>query len=189
MEISDIKRLARFDSDQPLTGIDWLDNLYQRHPRSYYAFLYHLTQELEPKHIVEIGVQTGVATAHMAMAAPDAKVVGIDPDPVWYEDVIKEHCPNVQLVRNFSQNWIPDAYPPIDLLFIDGLHTYDQVKSDYESYLPFMNEGGVVIIDDIRLPDELEPGNRMSEFWDEIIEPKIEINHLHDISGFGAVIV
>lgn len=194
MDLADIKRLAKKpNEEQPLTGIDWLDNLYQRHPRSYYAFLYHLTKKLNPQLIIEIGVQTGVATAHMAMAAPKADVIGIDPNPVWYKDIIKTNCPNVIFIQGYSQNFDHRALDiksyKIDLAFIDGEHTYEQVKSDYYQLLPHVRKGGVIIIDDIRLPDELEPENRMSEFWDEIKEKKVEINHLHDISGFGAVIV
>jgi hypothetical protein len=35
-----------------------------------------------------------------------------------------------------------------DCVFIDGLHTYDQVKKDIENSLKFLNNGGVVLLHD-----------------------------------------
>jgi len=44
---------------------------------------------------------------------------------------------------------------PIRLLFIDGDHSYDAVKSDLESWLPFVVPGGYVVFDDVidKFPD------------------------------------
>ena len=36
----------------------------------------------------------------------------------------------------------------IDLLFIDGDHSYDMVISDFESFAPFVNPGGWIVFDD-----------------------------------------
>lgn len=40
-----------------------------------------------------------------------------------------------------------------DLIFIDGLHEYDQVKKDFENSLKFLNPGGVIMFHDT-LPDQ-----------------------------------
>ena len=40
----------------------------------------------------------------------------------------------------------------IDLLFIDGDHSYEGVKRDFELYSPFVNENGLIIFHDI-IPD------------------------------------
>lgn len=52
---------------------------------------------------------------------------------------------------------------PIDLLFIDGDHSYEGVKSDYEAWSPFVKVGGVIAFHDymkrwpgvVRLVDEI----------------------------------
>ena len=37
----------------------------------------------------------------------------------------------------------------IDLLFIDGDHSYEGVKKDYELYSPFVKKGGMIVFHDI----------------------------------------
>lgn len=40
-----------------------------------------------------------------------------------------------------------------DLIVIDGDHTYPGVKADADNYLPYLNEGGLVMFHDSVLPD------------------------------------
>lgn len=186
MDLADLKRLS---SNLEPTGVGMVDELYDKHPRPYYRFLYNLARDLQPKTIVEIGVQTGVATAHMAAGAPAADIYGIDPDQVWYKKEIVENYPKVTFYQGYSESFDPQYLGDIDLLFIDGYHTYDQVKMEYEKYGKYVRPGGVIVFDDVCLPDSLEPGNRMNEFWQELPgDKKIELNFLHPEGGFGALI-
>jgi cephalosporin hydroxylase len=41
---------------------------------------------------------------------------------------------------------------PLDLLFIDGDHSYDGVKADFENYSPLVRPGGLIALHDI-VPD------------------------------------
>jgi predicted O-methyltransferase YrrM len=54
---------------------------------------------------------------------------------------------------------------PIDLLFIDGDHTYEGVKQDWEMYSPLVRSGGLVVFHDIS-------GNygdtEVKKYWDSI---------------------
>jgi len=57
----------------------------------------------------------------------------------------------------------------VDFLFIDGDHTYEGVKQDFEMYSPLVSENGTVAFHDI-VPG---PSNRVGgvpEFWEEIKE-------------------
>lgn len=52
----------------------------------------------------------------------------------------------------------------LDVVFIDGDHSYNGVKADYEMYSPLVREDGLVAFHDIHSPDC--PGVR--RFWTEI---------------------
>jgi predicted O-methyltransferase YrrM len=56
----------------------------------------------------------------------------------------------------------------IDLLFIDGDHSYNGVKQDFETYSKYMSDHGVVGFHDIfsRGDDHMNIGVR--QFWSEI---------------------
>jgi hypothetical protein len=58
---------------------------------------------------------------------------------------------------------------PIDLLVIDGDHSYGGVRSDFEMYSGLVRAGGIIALHDIRLlPSEWGPGNDVGFFWMEI---------------------
>lgn len=53
----------------------------------------------------------------------------------------------------------------LDLLFIDGDHQYEGVKSDFEMYSSYVRDGGIIAFHDINHPAEhIEVG----EYWEEI---------------------
>ena len=57
----------------------------------------------------------------------------------------------------------------IDLLFIDGDHTYEGVKKDFEMYSPLVKKNGIIGFHDIvmtRLHSDVE----VNKFWNEIKE-------------------
>lgn len=73
----------------------------------------------------------------------------------------------------------------LDLLFIDGDHSYEGVRADYEMYREFVAPGGIIAFHDIQ---HLGP----EQLWKELIQhrgqtPMMEFNsHLH-WAGIGLV--
>lgn len=55
----------------------------------------------------------------------------------------------------------------IDFLFIDGDHTYDGVKDDFERYSPFVADGGLIAFHDI-VDIEHNPDCEVDRFWNEL---------------------
>ena len=55
----------------------------------------------------------------------------------------------------------------VDFLFIDGDHTYEGVKKDFDMYHPMVREGGIVAFHDIR-PGPLGLVGGVPDFWKEV---------------------
>ena len=55
----------------------------------------------------------------------------------------------------------------LDLLFIDGDHTYEGVKADFEMYEPFVRQGGIIVLHDI-VYDRLGTGCCVEKYWNEL---------------------
>ena len=56
---------------------------------------------------------------------------------------------------------------PVDVLLIDGDHTYAGVKQDFEDYAPLVRHEGLVAFHDI-LPHSRVPSCQVDRFWSEI---------------------
>ena len=128
---------------------------------SEFADLLGIVRRIKPKVIVEIGSARGGATHAFRVAAPSATVVSID--IAWPATIQSDsHSPEtVQALR------IALGVQPIDLLFIDGDHSYTGARSDFEMYAPLVRVGGVIALHDI-LPHPSYPGFEVHRYWKEL---------------------
>lgn len=128
----------------------------------------------KPRVVVEIGTHAGgVFYGLCQIADPSALVVSIDlpaeeigADKIDYsskavigDEKIRAHGQpgqEIHLIRGDSHS--PESVAElekildgreIDVLFIDGDHTYDGVKQDYELYNGYVRPGGMVVFHDI----------------------------------------
>lgn len=70
----------------------------------------------------------------------------------------------------------------VDFLFIDGDHSYEGVKADYENFRSLVRPGGLIVFHDVcGLPE-------VKQFWDEI-KPNTKSYEIHEPNGWGIGII
>jgi len=116
------------------------------------ATLNMLTVELKLKTILELGTGTGESTVAFLDAAKKigGKVYSIDIDPCPEAHVtVKAH--GLEKYWNFIQGSSLNIEwkRPIDHLFVDTIHTYDQVSKELKKYEPYVRRGGLITLHDI----------------------------------------
>lgn len=146
-----------------------------------------LVRELHPDVTVDLGVDYGFSL--FALAIPQiGTVYGIDSFDAWgsnesggghhpdnYETVARfkaQHgFDNITVIRGYFSDVVKTWDRSIDILHIDGLHTYDAVKEDWNNWTGFVPETGVVIMHDI------ESFASVRQFYNEITWPKVYFTH------------
>ena len=79
-------------------------------------------------------------------------------------------------IKKTSDDFFNNNQKTFDLIFIDGLHEYDQVKKDILNSLKFLNKNGIILVHDC-LPDccskQAVPRYRMTwngDVWKAIVD-------------------
>ncbi|HTV65511.1 MAG TPA: class I SAM-dependent methyltransferase [Bryocella sp.] len=88
------------------------------------------------------------------------------------------------LRRSFDDALAQFADNTIDLLHIDGLHTYDAVTRDFRNWLPKVSPGGIVLLHDLT-PRHQDFG--VWRLWDEIKREFPDNFEFHHSWGLGVV--
>lgn len=189
MNETEIRRWVNF-SVIPIES-PWLDGLYEQVKSNvstrlnYYRFLYHLVRETQPEVSIELGVEFGLASAHMALAAREygGMVIGVDINGHGIPKVqIPAECPNYHFMQGNSTNintvaqvmWIAGYHPgkysdPFGLIFQDSSHHYAPSVKEWEIYSPRCKPGAIWVCDDVT-PDFYEEGvdeKSMVDYFDE----------------------
>lgn len=126
------------------------------------AFAVTLVRLLRPETVVEIGVASGgTLWAFGSVCAPSATIVYIDPSPNASCDeiaacLLRSGYRPVRVPQS-SQRAIATVTSAlggrkIDLLHIDGDHSYEGCMRDWELYSPLVASGGVVLLHDADNP-------------------------------------
>lgn len=111
---------------------------------------------------VEIGVAEGTTTEYLLQTLPTLKLSGVDSYPVYidwndtqpngeknYTEMLNKVQPYLDRYEHLyedSDNAVSEFDDEsLDFVFIDGLHTYDQVLKDCQNYYPKVKKGGFII--------------------------------------------
>lgn len=161
-----------------------------------------LVHDLRPAVIVELGVHYGESYFAFCQAVADHKLptrcFGVDH---WkgdaqaaaygedvYEDVSRHNTERYAAFSSLLRKPFDEARADfedasIGLLHIDGLHTYEAVRHDFEAWWPKVRPGGVVLLHDI---EERHDDFGVWKLWDELCAqwPHAAFTHNH---GLGLI--
>ena len=167
-------------------------------------FAFWCIAQLQPRIFVELGTHKGDSFFAFCQAVDylnsKTKCYAID---TWEGDDHAGHYSDsvYTSVKAYSEEYYPDisvlirstfaeavekfSDEEIDLLHIDGFHTYEAAKEDFDSYRNKISERGVVLFHDIAVR---ERGFGVWKYWDEMkkIYPSFEFVHSH---GLGVLLV
>lgn len=116
----------------------------------------------------EIGSYLGASTCFIATAATlkngavhcvdvwDNRAMGIEPPMETFEVFLQNtarYADRISVHRGEASLMAPQVPDGLDMLFIDGDHSYASVKDDLERYVPKLRPGGVLLLHDFTYPE------------------------------------
>ena len=167
-------------------------------------FAMYLISALRPRTFVELGTFRGVSYCAFCQAvvslSSNTKCFAVD---TWEGDeqagrleegvlgkLRAHHDPlysdfSSLLEKTFDEALVDFADGTVDLLHIDGFHTYDAVKHDFDTWLPKMSTRGIIIFHDIAVRKD---GFGVWQFWEELCRrfPNFSFSHGN---GLGVLLV
>lgn len=157
---------------------------------------------LKPKTILEIGTCNGGTLFIWSNLASDC-VITCDLNVSKIRDELysafpppESDCEVIPLAGDSHKNDFLEKVKQslngrkVDFLFIDGDHTEEGVRSDYNMYSPLVRSGGIIAFHDI-LEKQPVPGNQVYYFWEQIKQStnSEEFVKDYDQTGFGIGII
>lgn len=146
------------------------------------GILFYITLVENVKKVLEIGTGWCLSTIAFASALKinNGNILSFD---IHNRENLLSKVPEVRKYitqincnsHNFTQtdNIIKsNGFELVDLLFIDGDHTYEGVKQDFNNYIKYLNPRGIIILHDIALISKNKGKDSIEvyKFWNEIDE-------------------
>ena len=134
-----------------------------------YPSRYHIIQETIIRKKYKNYLEIGCCTDEVFSKIKIERKIGVDPEKGG-------------TIRDTSDNFFKFNKIKFDVIFIDGLHHYEQVKKDIKNSLYFLNEEGVIFLHDC-MPESCirQTVPRISRIWNgdvwkNIVETRTDQN-------------
>lgn len=131
----------------------------------------------QPDRILEIGTSLGIATAHMAAAAPDARIISLEGCPetalIAASSLKEAGMYNIEMIIGEFKDTLPKVLDQnsFDLVYFDGNHRKAPTLAYFNQCLMDAEPSSVFIFDDIHWSAEME------EAWQTIkSNPKVSLS-------------
>lgn len=153
------------------------------------SFLYSLALTLPPNaNCINIGA--GAGTSSCALIRAGAGVASIDIDPKMFyaerESIERQKLPLTKLFQilkpseDAAKSFVNDS---ADLVFIDGVHSFEGVSKDLELYAPKLKPGGLLVCHDFNDPRQKEV-TRAIKAWAKIHKTWTKIGQVLYVVAF-----
>jgi hypothetical protein len=165
-------------------------------------FVHDLVAALRPRLLVELGTYYGESYFGMCQAVEENGIACAcyavdhwkgDPqtgfyDESVYDDVARHNQRHYASFSTLLRTEFDDAAAnfaddSIDLLHIDGLHSYETVRHDFDTWFPKVRPGGVVLLHDTAVRQN---GFEVWRLWGELADRHPHLEFLHSY-GLGVL--
>ena len=183
-------------NDESLADLIRNDNVYnvfifnKDGNHGYFSLLHNLTSNIEGT-IVELGNREGLGILSIYDALSENSelyTLDIVDDVRFINDKIKSDS-RVHILNDFNSldaDRIEKTFEmkSISMIFLDTIHTYEQVLAEFQLWEPYMRDDCVMLVDDIR---DCIPGRTKWRFHTELdYSYKYDVTEwAHNDTGFG----
>lgn len=145
--------------------------------------MYYLIGKFKVSSVLEVGFGRGYSAFCMAKAMVDFEIDGkiTTVDPNFNKDLLndctkifpKSWFDKIQFIENTSDDYLKDNSEKYDFIYIDGDHTYEGVKKDWENCKERFNK--ILLFDDYHLPTKNQKDIDCAKLIDEIDDESKEL--------------
>jgi len=152
----------------------------------------------KPKSYLEVGIGNGGSWMTFSYINRESLEISHAVDNLSYYQAIGQKIEEIEFIRNFlsdsiddssffnmnSTDYLKNCLTKYDVIFIDGDHSYEGVKSDYINSIGLVNKGGIMIFHDIASIGA--PG--VVQFWNEVKNKHKSEEFIHgNTCGMGII--
>lgn len=143
-------------------------------------------REVAKGNVLEIGVDIGNSTTALLLGVQEkgGTLYSVDIRPEC--GVVYNGHPQWQFRCTDSSQGLQN-FLNIDVLYIDGDHTYDGLMADFRCYMPCVKQGGIVLVHDVNAvtPPNVFPG--VLQAFTEVTKGWHKKEIRHGSNGLGVI--